>query len=223
MELKKIIKKIYINRKWNSRCRFCGSSLADKKSTFDGRNYINDGTEVVNAHLGYASGTGINCFLKDIEIGKYCCLAGDVRTIVGTHPSSGFVSIHPAFYSTTQQWGFTYAKDNRFDVNNRLDAERQISFRIGNDVWIGEGVRLLEGVTIGDGAIVAAGAIVTKDVPPYAIVGGVPAKIIRYRFTQSQIEKLLTIKWWDWEESKIREYADAFSNIDELLKVVLGD
>lgn len=215
--LKVLLKRIYLKFRWRDKCRFCGNAVADRKSTFDGRNYICNGTEIVNAHFGYASGVGINCFLKDIDIGKYCCFAGEIMTVVGRHPSSDYVSIHPAFYSTTQQWGFTYVNEDKFDVNHRLDKERQISFRIGNDVWVGERVQFLEGVTVGDGAIIAAGAVVTKDVPPYAIVGGVPAKVIRYRFSQEQIEKLFEIKWWDWEEEKIRRYAEKFNNVDTLL------
>jgi len=76
---------------------------------------------------------------------------------------------------------------------------------IGNDVWIGYGVTILSGVTIGDGAIVAANSCVVKDVPPYSIVGGVPAKVIKYRFDDETIGKLLKIRWWDWDEQKIRD------------------
>ncbi len=76
---------------------------------------------------------------------------------------------------------------------------------IGNDVWIASNVKIKQGVTIGDGAVLATECFVTKDVPPYALVGGNPAKIIKYRFTEEQIKNLLEIKWWDWEDSKIRE------------------
>ena len=76
---------------------------------------------------------------------------------------------------------------------------------IGNDVWIGAKSTIMSGVKIGHGAIVAAGAVVTKDVQPYSVVGGNPAKHIKFRFDERQIEKLLEINWWDWEESKIKE------------------
>ena len=76
---------------------------------------------------------------------------------------------------------------------------------IGNDVWIAANVKIKQGVTIGDGAILATECFVTKDVPPYAMVGGNPAKIIRYRFTEKQIADLLEIKWWDWSDDKIKE------------------
>lgn len=215
--IKLYIKRIYLKYIWKRKCRFCGTAIADRKSTFHGKNYLGNNTNVINAHFGYASGVGIDCFLKDIEIGKYCCLAGDIRTVVGIHPTNEVASIHPAFYSTTQQWGFTYIKEPCFEVNHRIDKNRSISFRIGNDVWVGEGVRLLEGVKIGDGAIVAAGAVVVKDVEPYSIVGGVPAKHIKYRFDEETRRKLLELRWWDKDERWIREHAELFRNVEALL------
>ena len=91
---------------------------------------------------------------------------------------------------------------------------------IGNDVWIGEDVKLKGGVTIGDGAIVAMGAVVTKDVPPYAIVGGVPAKIIRYRFSKEVIDELMRIRWWTKDDMWLRENSGQFRNIEDFLKFI---
>lgn len=215
--LKKIISRMIIKFRWRGKCRFMDDAIADRKSLFEGRNYLSEGTKVVNSYFGYASGTGSECFLKDVEIGRYVCIARDVRTVIGAHPSSKFVSIHPAFYSTTQQWGFTYIKENRFEVNKRIDKIRNISVQIGNDVWIGESVRILEGITIGDGAIIGAGTVVTKNIPPYAIVGGTPAKIIRYRFSEELIEKLMQLKWWDKDEEWIKKNAYLFDDAEKLL------
>jgi serine acetyltransferase len=78
---------------------------------------------------------------------------------------------------------------------------------IENDVWIGATTTIMSGVKISNGAVVAAGSIVTKDVPPYAIVAGNPAKVVKYRFTEEQIKKLLLISWWDWDEQKIKDNA----------------
>jgi acetyltransferase-like isoleucine patch superfamily enzyme len=90
---------------------------------------------------------------------------------------------------------------------------------IGNDVWVGAGAIILSGVSIGDGAIVAAGAVVTKDVPAYSIVGGNPARLIRFRFSEDQIAKLLSIGWWNWSEEKIRKNIDAFyGSADEFIQ-----
>ncbi len=93
--------------------------------------------------------------------------------------------------------------------------------KIGNDVWIGANVLILDGVTIGNGAIIAAGAVVTKDVPPYAVVGGVPAKIIKYRFNKEEIDFLEQLKWWEKDEKWLTEYGKYFNNV-ELLKNILN-
>jgi acetyltransferase-like isoleucine patch superfamily enzyme len=96
-----------------------------------------------------------------------------------------------------------------------IDSASKGPVVIGNDVWVGAGAIILSGVSIGDGAIVAAGAVVTKDVPPYAIVGGNPAKLIRYRFSEDQIAKLLSISWWNWSEDKIKANLDSFYGTTE--------
>jgi virginiamycin A acetyltransferase len=85
---------------------------------------------------------------------------------------------------------------------------------VGSDVWIGTGVLILSGVQIGDGAIIASRSVVTRDIPPYAIAAGVPAKPIRYRFDNDTINQLLEIKWWNWSDEKIREYIDLLSSPD---------
>ncbi|MBQ9360106.1 MAG: CatB-related O-acetyltransferase [Lachnospiraceae bacterium] len=90
--------------------------------------------------------------------------------------------------------------------------------QIGSDVWLGNGVRIMGGVRIGDGAVVGAGALVTKDIPPYSINVGVPAKTIKYRFTEDQIEKLLADKWWEKDEGWIRKNIDRFADIEDFLK-----
>ena len=94
--------------------------------------------------------------------------------------------------------------------NPRVVSNVSNSVKIGNDVWIGANVCILPGVNIGDGAVLAAGAIVTKDVLPYVVVGGVPAKIIKYKFSEYIITKLLEIKWWDWDEKSFKENVDYF-------------
>ena len=118
------------------------------------------------------------------------------------------------FFSPLKQNGKTFCKKSKFKEFLTVDNRYVI---IGNDVWIGEGVTIKGGIKIGDGAIIAMNSCVTKDVPPYAIVGGVPAKIIRYRFTDEQIRLLLDFQWWNKPIDWIQLHADEFENISDFI------
>lgn len=147
-----------------------------------------------------------NDWNADINVGKYTSIANKLRVIVASHPS--------ITYNTVSNYPFR-------ERNRMIDYPRSKKggvVNIGNDVWIGDSVMIVDEITIGDGAIVGAGAVVGKDVPPYAIVVGNPIKIIRFRFTEEQIEKLLKIKWWDWDHSLIRERIKDFLDIDTFIK-----
>ena len=91
---------------------------------------------------------------------------------------------------------------------------------VGNDVWIGVRAMILGGVTIGDGAVIGAGAIVTKDVPPYAVVAGIPAKLLRYRFPQNQIVKLITHPWWAMTDAQLKERIELFQRNDDIDEMI---
>ena len=138
---------------------------------------------------------GKNCSIpKDTKIGKYCSIASNVVVSPSQHPTS-FLSTHPFQY---------LPEEYRFEAKFKpVEFAYSRPVEIGNDVWIGVNAVILDGVKIGDGAIVAAGAIVSKDVPPYAIVGGVPAKILRYRFEPDIVLSLQKLRWWDLDEEKI--------------------
>ena len=125
-----------------------------------------------------------------VTIGKYCSIANGVKIIAsGEH-----------YYERVANYPFR-AKCLGEDGESETGSKGEVS--IGNDVWIGARAIVLSGVTIGDGAIIGAGAVVTRDIPPYAIAVGVPARVLRLRFSESQIEKLLQIKWWEWNHSFI--------------------
>lgn len=176
-------------------------------------NRLGENTWFLNSSIGYASYISNNSFIKNTVIGRYTCIANDVMTVAGNHPTS-FVSTHPAFYSLAQKP--SYVKRSKFEDFKYLNSEKKISIEIGNDVWIGARATILEGVNIGDGVVVAAGAVVTKDIPPYAIVGGVPARIIRYRFDEEIIQNLLRMKWWEKDQEWIRNHADDFDDAKRL-------
>lgn len=189
-------------------------SIVYPSCKFEGYNRVCRNTFLSRSYLQYGTYIGKSCNIVSSKIGKYSCIGPYVRTTSGAHPLC-FVSMHPAFYSTRGQAGFTYVNKQKFSEN----IDRSYHTIIGNDVWIGDSALLLEGIKIGDGAVVAAGAVVTKDVPPYAVVAGIPAKIIRYRFKEDEIESLLKIKWWDQSADWLKMHADSFENIDSFIRM----
>jgi acetyltransferase-like isoleucine patch superfamily enzyme len=138
-----------------------------------------------------------------VVIGKFCSIAHGVVLVV--HPGH----IPPKGYEEYRVATYALARLSKFLPLYYL-PERRNFIIIGNDVMIGANAVILPGVTIGDGAIIGAGSVVSYDVPPYAIVAGVPAQVLRYRFALGQIEKLLKIAWWNWTDKKIVENMDYF-------------
>src|SRR5690606_26547707 len=140
-----------------------------------------------------------------------------VKCIFGNHPTSDFVSTHPSFFSLSPPIDLKFSEKQLFEeFSTPKDDSMKYSIIIGHDVWIGANVSILDGVTIGNGAIIAANALVNKDVDPYTIVGGVPAKIIKKRFKEEDIEFLNTLAWWNKPISWISENAKFFDNIEKL-------
>ncbi|MDW4528388.1 CatB-related O-acetyltransferase [Rossellomorea marisflavi] len=168
-------------------------------------------TEIRNAKIGaYTFMRG--GYVQNVRsIGRFCSIAKGLTIGLGEHPTE-YLSSHPFQYESV----FPFWKESERFEGTVEKKQMKSSPVIGNDVWIGANVTILRGVTIGDGAVVAAGAIVNKDVKPYEIVGGVPAKHIKFRFDDDQIEKLLEIKWWDYTLESLNGVN--FSNIDEAIK-----
>ena len=212
----KLLKKIYVLIKFRHKHVSIGRSvnLDIRNSYFEGMNRLCDNS-FFSGKLGYASYIGANSFLN-ANVGRFSSIASGVTTVSGNHPTHTMVSTHPAFFSSKRRCGMTFVNETMFEEVTYADSDNH-HVVIGNDVWIGANVTIINGVHIGDGAIVAAGAVVVKDVPPYTVVGGVPAKEIKKRFTQEQIDFLQTYKWWNNDFNWYVEHAKYFSNIDKFI------
>ena len=159
----------------------------------------------IGAHTYLGSLVSINH--KDTTIGKFCSIATRIQIGTSQHPTN-WLSTHP----------FQYLQMPGFENTKQLTFENSKPIHIGNDVWIGNDVTILDGIKIYDGAIIGTGAVVTKDVPPYAIVGGVPAKIIRYRFDEKTIGRLLKVQWWNRDIELIKKLP--FNDIEKCLSIL---
>ena len=143
--------------------------------------------------------------ISKIYIGNFCSIGPDCWAFIGSNHRHDFISTYP--FSYTKKHGRDWGSDTDFSSCNG-------DVVIGNDVWIGKGVTILSGVTIGDGAVVGAKALVTKNVEPYSMVGGNPARVIRYRFSPEEIERLLALAWWDWPIEHVTASLDAIRGGD---------
>lgn len=180
-------------------------------SSLGNYNVLNPYCSVINSQLGDYVYIGPKSDVHNCHIGSYTSIGP--RTIIGlgTHPTD-FLSSCPVFYSTSKQCLTSFSDKNHFKEAGKNS--------IGNDVWIGSNAIIVDNVVVGDGAIVAAGSVVTKDVPPYTIVGGVPAKPIRKRFSDEIISHLMELKWWekdsDWIQKNIKTFQHPITSLDEL-------
>ena len=141
---------------------------------------------------------------QNTTFGKFCSIGPNFFCGWGIHPTNG-LSTSPLFYSGKTVFGYTFSRNNKIIERKRI--------QIGNDVFIGANVTVLDGIKIGDGAIIGAGCVVSKDIPPYSIVVGVPCKIIKYRFDEQTRKKLIKMKWWEWPEERLKDVEQNFFNI----------
>lgn len=180
-------------------------ALVDTRSRISRKARLYRFAKIVGSEIGDFSYVGPNSWVVDAEIGKFCSIAPNCKIGLATH-TTRFLSTSPIFTEAHNGTGFSWTARNSVQPTKRV--------RVGNDVWIGERVLVVGGVNIGNGAIVGAGAIVTKDVPAYAIVAGVPAKILRYRFDAETIAQLEKSAWWNLPEENLRENIAAFQTED---------
>lgn len=175
-----------------------GSPLASALTMRKLEPYLQDGYPITIGRATYGAPKlhwSKGDFQHRLDIGSFCSIAEAVGIFVGYHGR------HTVDYVSTYPLGLVYGSTPQKVASRTVLGD--LGVRIGNDVWIGRGATIMAGVSIGHGAVIAAQAVVNKDVPPYAIVGGVPAKHIRYRFPETIIEKLLKLEWWDWDDALI--------------------
>jgi acetyltransferase-like isoleucine patch superfamily enzyme len=170
--------------------------------------WIRQGVEVCSkVKIGdYSYIIGSNTYVEEAVIGKFCSIARNV--IIGPSDHNYYwISTHPFIFSTFY----------KFIEHDKTRPQKSAPV-IGNDVWIGIRSVILRGVTIGHGAVIAAGSVVTHDVDPYSIVAGVPARHIKYRFPKQVREALLEMKWWDWNEERLKEAVPLFYDVKEMIR-----
>lgn len=181
----------------------------DRNCHFEKNIYIDRFCNLHSVKVDQYSYMGYGTSIHFCQIGKYCSIGADVKIGLGKHPIS-YVSTSPIFYTDRNCLGVKLVEGSSYEESDEVI--------IGNDVWIGSNAIVMGGITIGDGAVIGAGSIVTKNVEPYSVVGGVPAKIIKYRFDEEERAKLLNLKWWDWDFEKIAENATNFKDLERILK-----
>lgn len=213
---------------WAYLCHVCEGEVKilfpvriDKTTVLEKPNYIGRHCVLIGTKVGRYTYFGNDCEFYYSKIGRFCGIANDVKLVRGQHPTNTHVSISPLFYQSITCFGNGFVSQNIFQLNKKCSMGGLCN--IGNDVWIGSHVRIMEGVTIGNGAIIGAGAVVTKDVPPYSICVGVPAKVIKYRFTEYQISLLQRTEWWNWDDNKLRQMAQIFSNIELFISTLIKE
>jgi len=194
--ISKILKKI--------RGRAIINSIIHKKSK------INSGSHIVNSSFDKYSYCGYECDINNTEVGSFCSIANNVKIGGGVHPID-WVSTSPVFYTGRQ------SLKAKFSPKNRKNPKMVI---IGHDVWIGQNVLISQGVKIGTGSIVGMGSIVTKDIPPYSIFAGNPAKLIRKRFENNLIDSLLQSEWWILDDSQLNQISDYISTPKVFLEMI---
>lgn len=176
-------------------------SIWDKNSKIALKTYLALGARITNSTIGEYTRIRHFCTVHYCTIGKYSAIGKNVKLGMAQHPLN-LISTNVIFY-----------QNNKIQNNwvNPIDFDAYQPIKIGNDVWVGEGAMVMGGVTIGNGAVVASRSVVTKDIPPYAIVGGVPAKIIKYRFDEEIIEVLESSEWWNFSDNEIDKILKVFT------------
>lgn len=218
--LKRLMKYI---RNWyriHSLVKYPLSSEISLSAEFEGSNRIGEHC-VFNGSMGYGSYMGDMNNLT-AKIGRFTSIGHNCSIFTGRHPYTyPYVTTSPMFYSLKNQTGKTFATKQVFNEEHAFaDSSKKYKVVIGNDCWIQSDVKFVAGVHIADGAVVLSGAIVSKDIPPYSIVGGVPAKVIKYRYQDDDIHFLLKDQWWNNDIKWICEHWNLLNDFDKYKELI---
>jgi acetyltransferase-like isoleucine patch superfamily enzyme len=189
-------------------CKFYGSIHIDNNSILGKYNAIFNNVSITYSEIGDHTFIQKDSSINRSKIGKFCSIAQGATIGLGQHPTD-YVSTHPAFYSITQPIVKTFSEKDTFEPFKRTI--------LGHDVWIGHNTLIMDGVEVGTGAVIAAGSVVTKNIEAYEIVGGVPAKTIRFRFNDKIRERLLLTEWWNLTDDLLANKHYLFSDPEKFL------
>lgn len=198
----------YQLKNWGKHFRI-GYLSAVYNSSFGRNNIIGSHCLVSNTTMGDFSYINSYSYVLYTTMGRYCSIGPNVKIAPGKHPTSVFVSTHPVTFSS---------QGNLKNFGNEQKFKNYEPVIIGNDVWIGSNAIIIDGITIGNGAIVAANSVVVKDVGPYEIVGGNPAKFIKKRFNEEQIKYLQDTQWWNNDEAWMQKNISKFWDIENFME-----
>lgn len=186
------------------------NAIIDKQTKIEGFNIIGENTRLFNCVVGKYSYIQHDCNFSSTKIGSFCSIAPNVNLIAGNHPMNLF-STHPCFYKKWKTGNISPNTSVFLKEFSYSDSEEKFLCEIGNDVWIGQNANIMNGVKIGNGAVIAACSLVLENVEPYTVVAGVPARVIKRRFSKNLSVFLNESKWWTKSEKELVRFGEEFN------------